>query len=186
MRDKQRHGAESIQSTGNVPSQSAPWIVFLLASLLPHWTKRPTDAWKILESACMHSWSPRAQRVNFALFGAHSREGIVIRKYRHLSGKNKISKFQQVGKISTDSNIFSYVCKRVAYVTANYSALSSNWLGASHWTSSGLTHPSVADGILQPWCTAWTGNGRTLFTTICCKESNLKTNCAKPRSHHTN
>jgi len=29
----------------------------------------------------------------------------VIRKYRHLSGKNKISKFLQVGKISTDSNI---------------------------------------------------------------------------------
>jgi len=29
----------------------------------------------------------------------------VIRKYRHLSGKNKISKFPQVGKMSTDSNI---------------------------------------------------------------------------------
>ena len=29
----------------------------------------------------------------------------MIRKYRHLSGKNKISKFLQVGKISTDSNI---------------------------------------------------------------------------------
>ena len=26
-----------------------------------------TDVWKILESACMNSWSPRAQRVNFAL-----------------------------------------------------------------------------------------------------------------------
>jgi len=29
----------------------------------------------------------------------------VIRKYRHLSGKNKISKCPQVGKTSTDSNI---------------------------------------------------------------------------------
>jgi len=29
---------------------------------------------KILESACMNSWSPRAQRVNVALFGAHSRK----------------------------------------------------------------------------------------------------------------
>jgi len=29
----------------------------------------------------------------------------VTRKYRHLSGKNKISKFPQVGKMSTDSNI---------------------------------------------------------------------------------
>jgi len=29
----------------------------------------------------------------------------VIRKYRQLSGKNKISKFPQVGKMITDSNI---------------------------------------------------------------------------------
>ena len=35
----------------------------------------------------------------------------MIRKYRHLSGKNKISKFPQVGKMSTDSNIIlSHVC----------------------------------------------------------------------------
>jgi len=33
-----------------------------------------TDVWKILESACMNSWSPRDQRVNLALFGAHSRK----------------------------------------------------------------------------------------------------------------
>jgi len=33
-----------------------------------------TDVWKILESSCMNSWSPRAQRVNFALFGEHSRK----------------------------------------------------------------------------------------------------------------
>jgi len=33
-----------------------------------------TDVWKILQSACMNSWSPRAQRVNFALFDAHSRK----------------------------------------------------------------------------------------------------------------
>jgi len=32
------------------------------------------DVWKILESACVNSWSPRVQRVNFALFGAHSRK----------------------------------------------------------------------------------------------------------------
>ena len=37
------------------------------------WNKT-TDVWKILESACMNSWSPRAQRVNFALFGAHFRK----------------------------------------------------------------------------------------------------------------
>ena len=29
----------------------------------------------------------------------------MVRKYRHLSGKNKISKFSQVCKMSTDSNI---------------------------------------------------------------------------------
>ena len=29
----------------------------------------------------------------------------MIRKCRHLIGKNKISKFPQVGKMSTDSNI---------------------------------------------------------------------------------
>jgi len=29
----------------------------------------------------------------------------MIRKYRHLSGKNKMSKFPKVGKMSTDSNI---------------------------------------------------------------------------------
>ena len=33
-----------------------------------------TDVWKILESACMNSWSPRAQRIYFALFVAHSRK----------------------------------------------------------------------------------------------------------------
>jgi len=42
-------------------------------------------------------------------------EEIVIRKYRHLSGKNKISKFPQVGKMSTDSNInLSHVCTLTA------------------------------------------------------------------------
>ena len=30
----------------------------------------------------------------------------MIRKYRHLSGKKKIPKFPQVGKMSTDSNIY--------------------------------------------------------------------------------
>ena len=57
----------------------------------------------------MHEFlKPKGPTVNFALFGAHSRKymtGIVIRKYRHLSGKNKISIFPQVCKMSTDSNI---------------------------------------------------------------------------------
>jgi len=34
--------------------------------------------------------------------------------------------------------------KRVAYVTANNSAPSPNWLGAYHWIGSDLTHPSIA------------------------------------------
>ena len=42
----------------------------------------------------------------------------MIRKYRHLSDKNKISKFPQVGKMSTDSNICHTSVFNLAYAIA--------------------------------------------------------------------
>jgi len=55
----------------------------------------------------------------------------VIRKCRHLSGKNKISKFPQVGKMSTDSNIFSHVCNTLHCTAALlFNFVIDAWLGS--------------------------------------------------------
>ena len=50
------------------------WLDYLFDAMSVFAKQYHTDVWKILESAWMNSWSPRAQRVNFALFGAHSRK----------------------------------------------------------------------------------------------------------------
>jgi len=49
-----------------------------LRAFVRQWRLESYRRQKILESACMNFWSPRAQRVDFALFGAHSR--------KHLTG----------------------------------------------------------------------------------------------------
>ena len=66
----------------------------------------------------------------------------MIRKYRHLGGKDKISKFPQVGKMSTDSNILhTSVCVRVG----------SDWVGChtDQWVNKVLRHE------LQLYIVSW-------------------------------
>ena len=83
----------------------------------------------------------------------------MIRKYRHLSDKNKISKFQQVGKMSTDSNIFhtsvlasALLCRFVAYIsTAGFKQ--PLFLTAYHAAGS-------ASELSMGWVDPWVGLGQ--------------------------
>ena len=88
----------------------------------------------------------------------------MIRKCRHLSGKNIIPKFQQVGKMSTDSDIFhtsvlasALLCRFAAYIsTASFEQ--PLFLTAYHAAGSAS---ELSMGWVDPWVgLSWVRLGR--------------------------
>ena len=110
------------------------WLDYLFDAMSVFAKQYHTDVWKILESACMNSWRPRAQRVNFALFGAHSRKymrGLWSENVVTSVAKTKFLNFRKWVKWALIPIFFSHVCNTLHCTAALlFNFVIDAWLGS--------------------------------------------------------